>query len=78
MDILNVSVLTYKFMVSQILILILYAPTPQNGQTHSNNSSATADGCLNVFDHFVGLAFKGLTFMVLPSNFSVFFSQKCL
>ena len=27
---------------------------PQNGQTHSNNSSAL------VFDHFVGLALKGL------------------
>ena len=32
-------------------------PTSQNGQTHSNNSSAN---CLNVFDHFVGFAFKGL------------------
>ena len=32
---------------------------PQNGQTHSNNSSTTADG-LFVFDHFVGLALKGL------------------
>ena len=28
-------------------------PTPQNGQTHSNN-------LLTVFDHFVGLALKGL------------------
>ena len=27
-------------------------PTPQNGQTHSNNSLAI----LSVFDHFVGLA----------------------
>ena len=34
--------------------LTLEAPTPQNGQTHSNN-------CLSVFDHFVGLALKGLT-----------------
>ena len=24
------------------LVLTLYAPTPQNGQTHSNNSSAKA------------------------------------
>ena len=31
-----------------------FAPTPQNGQTHSNNSSAVAD------DHFEGLALKGL------------------
>ena len=29
-------------------------PTPQNGQTHSNNSSTKAN------DHFVGLALKGL------------------
>ena len=29
--------------------LTLQAPTPQNGQTH-----------LSVFDHFVGLALKGL------------------
>ena len=27
-----------------ITCLKLYAPTPQNGQTHSNNSSATAVG----------------------------------
>ena len=32
---------------------------PQNGQTHSNNWSAIAN-CLSVFDHFVGLALKGL------------------
>ena len=35
-------------------------PTPQNGQTHSNNSSATADELLSLFDHFMGLPFKGL------------------
>ena len=34
---------------------------PQNCQTHSNNSSATADNCLRVFDHFVRLALKGLS-----------------
>ena len=48
------------------MILTLQAPIPQNGQTPSNNSSATTDellptNCLNVFDHFVKLAFKGLT-----------------
>ena len=32
--------------------LTLSAPTPQNGQTCSNNSSAN---CLSVFHHFVGL-----------------------
>ena len=33
--------------------LTLEEPTPQNGQTHSNNSSA-------ISRHFVGLALKGL------------------
>ena len=36
--------------------------TPQNGQTHSNNSSAVADE-LSVFDHFVGFAPKRLTYV---------------
>ena len=36
-------------------------PSPQNGQTHSNNLSATAEkNNFSVFDHFVGLAFRGL------------------
>ena len=34
--------------------LTLYVPTTQNGQTHSNN-------CLNVCDHFVGLALQRLS-----------------
>ena len=34
-------------------------PIPQNGQTHSNNSSAAGE--LFEFGHFVNLAFKGLT-----------------
>ena len=38
--------------------LNLEASTPQNGQTHSNNSSAIAEKCLSVFDNFVGLALK--------------------
>ena len=37
-----------------------YVPTSQNGQTHSNNLSATADKLI-VFDHFMGLALKVLT-----------------
>ena len=36
--------------------LTLQAPTPQNGQTHSNNSSAN---CRRI-DHFLGLALKAL------------------
>ena len=43
-------------------LITLKAPTPQNDQTHSNNSSATADKFLSVFDHFVTLALKGLMY----------------
>ena len=44
-------------------ILTLQAPTPEDDQTHSNNSSANEQptNCLSVFDHFVGLAVKGLS-----------------
>ena len=31
------------------LILTILTPTPQNGQTHSNNSSATADELFECF-----------------------------
>ena len=43
------------------ILLTLYAPISQNSQTHSNNASAN---CLSVFDHFVGLALKGLRLLV--------------
>ena len=33
-----------------------------NGQTHSNNLSATADKLLSVFDHFIGLSLTGLRY----------------
>ena len=36
-------------------VVTLYVPTPQNGQTDGNNSSAKT-----VLKHFVGLALKGL------------------
>ena len=38
--------------MQQIWLLILWAPTSQNGQTHSN--------FLSVFDHFMVFALKGL------------------
>ena len=47
---------------------------PQNGRTHSNNSSPISlkqfvgklvTNCLSVFDHFVKLVLKGLTCMWL-------------
>ena len=41
-------------------MLALQTPTPQCGQTHSNNSLATADELLSVFDLFVGSALKVL------------------
>ena len=43
-----------------LLSLTLYSPIPQNGQTHSSNSSAVADEPLGVFDHFLGLLLKVL------------------
>ena len=44
----------------QSISLNLLTTNPKNGQTHSNNSLATADE-LFVFDHFMWLALKGLT-----------------
>ena len=42
-------------------MLTFLVPTSQNGQTHSNNSSAISRRyCLSVFDHFARLALKGL------------------
>ena len=49
------------------LTLTLLAPILQNGQTHSNNSSTN---CLSVFDHFAGLALKGLRFWGFGGSFS--------
>ena len=43
------------------LTLTLYAPISQSGQTDSNNSSENCRRIVCVFDHFVGLALKGLT-----------------
>ena len=40
--------------------LTLKVPIPQNGQTHSNNSSANCRQIVWVFDYFVKLALKGL------------------
>ena len=51
--------------------LALEAPTSQNGQIHSNNSLAIAGKC--VFDHFVGLAIKGLNLVSPFSPFRVMF-----
>ena len=38
-------------------MLTLKTPIPKNGQTHSNKTI-----CLSVFDHFMNLALKGLTY----------------
>ena len=46
------------------IVLTIEAPIPQNGQTHSKNPSAITTNCLNVFDHFVGLALKWLTHFI--------------
>ena len=41
--------------------LTLYRPTPQNGQSHSNNSSAIADQLFECAWPFCRLELKGLT-----------------
>ena len=38
----------------------MYAPTPQNGRTLKQLVGNLPTNCLSVFDHFVGLALKGL------------------
>ena len=45
--------------------LTLYAPTPQNGQTHSSNSSAVPYELFECVYHFVRLALKGLKLFVI-------------
>ena len=51
-------------------ILQTLVPTPQNGQSHSKNSSAI---CRHLFDHFVGLALKGLSGLQFQRHFSSYF-----
>ena len=48
-------------------------PTPQNGQTHSNDLSATADKLFECVLPFSGVARKGLKIKLFPftSNYSV-------
>ena len=41
--------------------LTLPAPTPQNGKRTQTICCQKPTNCLSVFDHFVGLAFKGLS-----------------
>ena len=49
--------------------LTLYASIPQNGQTHSNNSSGNLPTYyLSVFDHFVGLVLKGLIILMVTDS----------
>ena len=45
--------------------LTLFGPIPQNGQTHSKNSPATAMNGFSVFDHFVELALLHLNIMLI-------------
>ena len=53
--------------------LTLQVPTTQNGQTHSNNSSAKADEFFECVDHFVVLAFKVLSMAVTRKSVRNFF-----
>ena len=46
---------SYIYSTLDMILLTLEAPTPQNGQTHSNNSSATADELLKSVLPFCGV-----------------------
>ena len=67
-DCFRVPKVSWKFYILNIYLNILFrahnltllAPIPQNGQTHSNNSSAIWRRIVCVFDHFVKLALNGL------------------
>ena len=50
------------FYVIKMFILTLQAPTPENGQTHSNNSSQTftPQDFLRTFDHFAAGYWKNI------------------
>ena len=55
------------------IVLNPLSVNPRNGQTHSNNSSATADEFLSVCDHFVGLAIKGLKILDQCTAYCAYF-----
>ena len=56
----------------KIPVLTLSATTPQNGQTHSNNSSATANELFDCVWLFCGVAAEGVKSTLnipVPSNY---------
>ena len=46
--------------------MILQAPTPQNGQTHSNNSSVTADNLFECVWPFYGVGVESVLCSIYP------------
>ena len=42
----------------------------QNGQTLKQFGGKLSTNCLSVFDHFVGLALKGLSHLIMEINLS--------
>ena len=59
-------------MLQRHITLTVLVPTPQNGQTHSNNSSAKLPmNYLNVFHHFVGLALNGSNHIIWANSLTV-------
>ena len=53
-------------------------PTPQNGQTQHTQTirRILPKNCLSVFEHFVGLAPKGLIYKALPKKNSCSFIKE--
>ena len=62
---------TFSQLIIIFVFLTLQSPIPQNGQTHAKN-------CLSAFDHFVGLALKGLTFIFNPFDSNASFPDSRL
>ena len=50
-----------RILFHENIVLNLLSPIPQNGQTHSNNSSAVGDKLFECVWPFCGIGVKGLT-----------------
>ena len=71
MEIVNLTAPLHNF-ITQDVLKHFNILTPQNGQTHSNNSSPVAEELFKC-DHFVGLAFRGLKRIFMADAINLFF-----
>ena len=57
--------------ILMLIMLTLSAPTPQNGQTHSNNSSVTANEFFERVWPFCGVGAWRVRFILIYSSFFI-------